>query len=437
MLFKKIGARNYFVAMIILLGITVALVVTTFILTALIPGSMGEIPYEYETRSACDFEPWAFEIEDLQVYFPEGGVIVNIKQTDRYRSDLLLGDGSYTHEGEEIDAAQVGGLFMVTENSVFEELRGGNIFRPLEDGPLINRVARIGDNQKGLPVIWKDTIPVTFHAREGLVYYYFVSPGGEAHLPPAANYSQKTLAGAFMTHILFIAIMGMVLTMLSPDHRYSRYWIHLRKTRPRLFSLALIPILVAIITAGRILPVHMDLPVLYAAAGYALVIFILFLSAKRGKIDYLDLGLRPDRIRNGYLLAIVGAVLIVLTVRGFPAGVDLDYPAAVLQLPVLFFTLALPAELVWRGYIQAFLSRRAGIIWGLTGMAFLVGLSHFIYLAATEPWLVAYPYTYLEAAVLVPGTAVILGYLYLRTENIMACAVMHSLIIWLPGVLLY
>jgi membrane protease YdiL (CAAX protease family) len=51
--------------------------------------------------------------------------------------------------------------------------------------------------------------------------------------------------------------------------------------------------------------------------------------------------------------------------------------------------------------------------------------------------MLTYPYTYLEALILAPGLAAILGYLYLRTENILACALLHSLIIWLPTIIIY
>ncbi len=437
MLLKKIGARNYFVAMFILLGITIALVVFAFITTALVPGSFGRIPYEYKTESACVFEPWSFEVKNLEVSFPRGGIILTVNQTDHYRSDLLLGEGTYRHNGKLVEPEVAGGLFMVTEHSIFEEIRGDNIFMPLEDEPLLNQVTEIAENQKGLPAIWKDTIPMAFHAEEGLVYYYFVSPEGEPSLPPVANYSMLTLFGAFLVYAIFIAISGMVLTILSPDHRYSSYWIHLGKTPPGFLSLILIPFVAALLVINNIIINLENLSDFYSVIGYALVLLILILLAKRGNIDYLDLGLRRDRIQNGYLLAIIAAVLIIFAFRGLPAGIAFNGSNAFLQLPLLFIMLALPREMIWRGYIQTFFSRRFGVTKGLVAMVLLSAIAHYIYMLATDPWMATYPYTYLEVTVLVPGTAAILGYLYLRTENILACALMHSLLLWLPGILLY
>jgi len=437
LLLKRIGAKNYFVALFVLLGITILLVVSAFIITAFFPGSTGRIPYTYKVESASEFEPWAFQIKNLEVNFPMGGIILNLNQTDRYRSDLLLGEVAFDYNGEPVDPQLTGGLFMVTEHGFFEEVRGNNIFMPVEDETLLAHVTAIAEGQKGLPAIWKDTIPMIFHAREDLVYYYLVSPEGEPHLPPAANYSMQTLFGAFLFYIIFFLIIGMVLTILSPDHQYSRYWFHLGKTIPGLFSLVLIPVAAAIMTVSSIAISLVDLSEFYATIGYALALMMLILSAKKGKIDYLDLGLRRDKIKNGYLLALTAAALIIFVIRGLPAGADLSRFQILIQLPLLFLILALPREMIWRGYIQAFLSRRLGVTNGLAAMVLLTAITHFIILVITDPWMVSYPYTYLETAVLVPGTAAILGYLYLRTENILACALLHSLLLWLPGVLHY
>ncbi len=437
MLLKKIGAKNYFIAMFILLAITILLVISAFIMTAFLPESTGRPPYEYETISMCEFEPWAFENKGLEVNFPQGGIILNIKQDSRYRSDLLLGEGIYSHNGKTIDSETAGGIFLVTDYSYFEEIRGSNIFMPVEDETLQRQLTGIVDKQKGIPTIWKNTIPLAFHNQGDLAYYYFVTPDGEPALPPTTIYRTSDLLGSFLIYIIFIIIIFLVITMLSPDHRYSRYWLHLGNTAPGLFSLVIIPLIAALLAANKIVVAVYMLSELYLTFGYILILIILIFSANKGKIDYLDLGMRREKFINGYLLAIVSAVLIASAVRGFPSGFNVENVNTLLQLPVLFLLLALPRELIWRGYIQAFLSRWVGVNKGLLVMALFAAASHFGYLMYTEPWLAGYAYTYLEVFVLVPGTAALLGYLYLRTENIFACALLHSLILWLPGILTY
>ncbi len=437
MLLKKIGAKNYFIALLILLGASIVIIALAFLLTAFIPDAPGRIPYSYNIESSCQFEPWEFEINSLSVSFPEGGIIVNINRTNNYRSDLLLGKAYFYLDGKEIDPEETGGLFTILEYNYFDQLRGDNIFIPIEDQQLLAYIEDVVEKQEGIPDIWSDVIPMNFHRNEGLAYFYFISPDGEPILPPEGNYSFTTLAGSFLLYILFIIIMFLALTIFSPDHRYSRYWMHLGKTAPGIFSLVLAVISTGIIAAANIVVSTLDLSAYYLAVGYGAAIMILIIAYRSGKIDYLDFGLRRDRLKNGYLLALIASILFIGTARGIPSGYFIDGYSSIIALALTFILIALPAELLWRGYIQAVLSRQFGVTKGLLLMSFLVALVHYTGIMTTEPWMAAYPYTYLEVLVLVPGTAAILGYLYLRTENILSCALMHTLIIWLPSIILY
>jgi len=166
-------------------------------------------------------------------------------------------------------------------------------------------------------------------------------------------------------------------------------------------------------------------------------LFILVVLSRKGVIDYLDLGLRQERIRYGYLIAFLTAILIIGTVNGLPKGICFDDSQLLLNLPVIYLLICLPRELFWRGFILPVFCRQWGINKGLLFMAILTGLTRLAVIAAIEPNMLLYPYIYLEIAVLVPGLAAILGYLYLRTENILASTFMYSLILWLPDVILY
>ncbi|MGM0688512.1 MAG: CPBP family intramembrane glutamic endopeptidase [Bacillota bacterium] len=436
MLLKKMGVTNYFIAMLVLLGITLLLVISIFILTAYIPESLGRNPYNYEINSACEFEPWSFEADGLEAAFPQGGIIVNVNRTDRSRSDLLLGQGTFRYNGQQLVAEQPGGLFMVTDHQLFEQIRGDIFFIPLEDTTLTSQLSSIVDKQIGFPVIWEDTFPMIFHSQEGLIYQYFITPEGDPILPPGNYNTYTALLGSFLVYTLFIIILLMVLTILSPDHRYSNYWIHLGKTKPGFFSLALVPIITGLLAANKIAPEIFGWPEYYTVFGLLLIIVVLILLAKQGIIDYLDFGLRRDKFHRGYLLAVVAAALVVGASRGLPEGLNIDGANTFLMLPLLFILFGLPSEMIWRGYIQTFLSRWLGVTKGLLSMALLAAVVHYVYLGVTVPWMLDYSYTYLEVAIIVPGLAIILGYLYLRTENILACAFLHSLILWLPGIII-
>jgi membrane protease YdiL (CAAX protease family) len=437
LLLKKFGIKNYFIALILLLGLTMMLVIAAFVVSALIPDALGNRPSSMQFKSASAFEPWSFEIDELNIDFPGGGIIVPVNDADRKTSFILIGPGEHQIKGQPLDNDQLSGVYMAFEYQLFDELRGNNIFTPLEDAETLRYAESIFNKQIGIPVIWKDTIPLSFYAREDVVFYYFMAEDGEPILPPQTNTSALSVAGAFVLYGLFIAMAMMVITIFSLDHRYSRYWHLLRKTPPNRFSLIMIPLIALMIFSSELIISLFEWPVFYTAGGYIVALFILILFAKYGKIDYLDMGLRRDRISYGYHIAVITALLIIGAVGGFPSGLQFDGIKSLLYLPAIYVIIGLTREMLWRGYIQTMLSRQLGPTKGFVLMVLMAALVHLAIMAVTEGWMLAYPYAYLEALVLVPGMAAILGYLYLRTENILACALLHTLILWLPGIILY
>jgi len=437
MLLKKIIGRNYFVGLFILLGIATVLVVSAFVLTTFFPEALGHKPHNYEIETVCEFEPWAFETNDLKAEFPDGGIIAVVGITEQKRSIMLLGEGTYEQDREQLESASKSGIFMMIECSLFEEIRGDNIFTPVEGGDTLEYVSSVFEQQKGIPAVWEDTIPISFQPREGKVYYYFISEDGEPILPPETKVSSLALLSSFSIYALFIAVMFMAVTILTLDHHHTNYWLNLIKTPPTTFSLILVPLLAGMALLGELTPNITGWPDYYATLPYAAALLVLIASFRYGKLYYLDLGLRRERIYRGYFLAVIIAGLIIMSVRGLPEDLSFNGASALVHFPVIFLLIALPRELIWRGYIQTVLSRRFGLSLGVLLTVLLAAAAHFIFLMNTSPWMVGYPYTYVEAALLVPGTAAILGYFYLRTENILACALLHSLIVFLPGYLYY
>lgn len=437
MLLKNIAGKNYFIALLILLGITIILVISTFIITAFYPEALGKNPYTYEISNVCHFEPWAFESDDLEVYFPDGGIIVTIKETEYKRGVLLLGEEKvYQNQGQQ-DNNSLGGLFMVIDDNLFETIRGDNIFVPVEEQETLEEVYDIVEKQEGIPSIWEEQIPLSFHEQEGLVYYYFITEDGEPLMPPSTNTSLSTLVASFSIYIILFLILLLLITIFSPEHRYSRYWIHLGSTDPGIYNLSLVLVLAGMYYISETVPILYGLEGSYSTLGYLAALFMLVLFSRLKVIDYLDLGLRRETISSGYPTGIFISLVMLISIRGIPAGFDLGGEFSLLHLPLTFLLIGLPHEMIWRGYIQNILTRKFGPNLGFIGMITLAALVHFAIISSTQQWMLAYPYTYLELAVLVPGTAAILGYLYLRTENILSCALLHSLLIFLPGIILF
>jgi hypothetical protein len=419
---KKIAGRNYFVALMILLVAISILIIMLFVVNSILPNALGNEPYQYEISSISYFEPWSFEAADLEASFPRGGIVLHINETDRYKTVILMGEGSFVKSGRTFSNEETSGLLMMIEHDLFDQIRGSNIFMPIEDQSLLFLVSFVFNSSNGVPNIWKDRVPLAFHGRQGLAFYYLLDPEGKPILPPTTNLTRVELYGTFLIYLLFILIAIMTIMIFTLDHRYSRYWYHLAGTPPSRFALYSLIAIVPVLALSDIVPVLLEISSLFTFIGYGLILICLIIAEKYGKIDYLDLGLRRDRLRYGYGLALVTAAIIIFSAYGLPAGLTMGGMEPLLSLPVIFLLTALPREMVWRGYIQAVLTRRLGINQGFLVMVLMASAVRFIFLIATEPWMLTYPYTYLEALILSPGLAAILGYLYLRTENILACA---------------
>ena len=437
MLINKLAGKNYFVALLILLVVTTLLVISAFVLTAFFPNSLGSTESEFDLISAYYFEPWSIETEEFNITYPDGGTIVTVEETGNKRSFLLLGEGDYRYFGNMLPESSPGGIFIKVEDFYFEVIRGSIIFLPVDDPNELAQIEKVIEKQRDATVIWQDTIAISFTGEENPLNFYFISAAGEPLLPPYVNVSALSLFVTYVIYFLFAVIMFLIIAIFTFDHGYSRYWHHLVGIKPgvKVSLTAFLSIIFLVI--ATIYFTYYNLSPFYLSIAYFCILFILVVLSRKGVIDYLDLGLRQERIRYGYLIAFLTAILIIGTVNGLPKGICFDDSQLLLNLPVIYLLICLPRELFWRGFILPVFCRQWVINKGLLFMAILTGLTRLAVIAAIEPNMLLYPYIYLEIAVLVPGLAAILGYLYLRTENILASTFMYSLILWLPDVILY
>jgi len=156
LLLKKLSGINYFVALIILLGIVLVLGLISFILVASFPGALGTAPPRYEIKEVYDFEPWSFEINSLSVSFPEGGIIIPVFRDNKQEAALLIGPGEYTDPEHNLPAEKPLGLYLNIDFDIFSELRGDTIFIPTEDAVVKKAALDVYRRQPpGLPLHWQ------------------------------------------------------------------------------------------------------------------------------------------------------------------------------------------------------------------------------------------------------------------------------------------
>jgi len=436
LLLKKLSGINYFVALIILLGIVLVLGLISFILVASFPGALGTAPPRYEIKEVYDFEPWSFEINSLSVSFPEGGIIIPVFRDNKQEAALLIGPGEYTDPEHNLPAEKPLGLYLNIDFDIFSELRGDTIFIPTEDAVVKKAALDVYRRQPpGLPLHWQRGIPLVFHPEKGALYYYFIDAEGNALMPPVIVEPGNKLYGTLALYALLIVMALLIILIFSLDYHPSRYWKFIHCARPPWPVAAVAAGIAAFALLSELLPALTGLQETIAALGYAAAMIILIVLARLKIIDFLDFGLRPDTFRHGYLMVLAVAVLYLVMTRGIPGKPALNGVTTLIDFLRLFFLVALARELIWHGYIQTVLGRRLGITPGIIITAVLTGMVHYIVLTVTAPWMLAYPYTAVETFILVPGTALVLGLVYLRTENILSSTLLHTLILFLPRIM--
>ncbi len=131
--------------------------------------------------------------------------------------------------------------------------------------------------------------------------------------------------------------------------------------------------------------------------------------------------------RNGgpnYLVSLDAPLTAAAALGTFKIGqLELSCPEGGAVAPLLF-----PASrsIVW---LRNSGISRSSLRHGFFCSAASAGLFRVIVIALSSPLLLFYPHTFVELLILAPGSAVVLGYLYLRTENILSCTLLHGLLL--------
>lgn len=433
---RKNGGYNYLVALIILLLVIAALAAIAFLLAFYLPGTFAAPPFSYEIKELYNFEPCSFKLHDLELSCPEGGLILPLYRQEKQEAAIIFADGEYGTSGKTFPDPEPAGIFIVTNEKSFEEIRDCVLFVPSEDPATRIKMKQVYEDQAGLPVIWRKVIPLTFAPAADAAYYYFLSEEGKAISPPVLSEPPGKLNGSLALYGIFILIVLLMMTIFSLDHRPSRYWEALYQTRPGKTALGLTMVVTLLALSGELLPIVSGWPEHSLICGYLGAIALLIILAYYKIIHVWEFGISRDSLRQGYFLAIAAALMFMIITRGVPQQFSFKGMKSVAGLAVSILIIGLPRELVWRCYIQTTLGRQWGATAGLLLTAVLAGLVHFATVALGSPELLSYPYTLVELLILAPGSAIVLGYLYLRTENILGCALLHGLLLSLSSLII-
>lgn len=427
--FKRDRSQNYFVSLIALLLITAVFCAAAFLLAFYLPGTLASPPFDYEIKDVYNFEPCSFDIEELKIECPEGGLLLPLYRDEKQEAALIFASGEYRVSGEIFADPEPSGIFIISDGKAFEEMRDCIICLPSEDPKTIRRMVKLYERQPGLPLVWAKGIPLTFIPTAGDIYYYFLSDKGEPIRPPVLREPPGKIYGSLALYGAFIIIALLIITIFTLGRRPSRYWDTLYATPPDNTALGLTAAAALPALAGELLPGLTGWPEPSLVLGYLAAGGLLFAAVYNKYIYLWDFGITLKSLRRGYFPAVAAAFVFMIITRGIPQKFIPEGTGTVAGSLLLILIIALARELIWRGCIQTFMGRRWGAAAGLLLTALLSGLAHFAVVALASPELLLYPYTLVALLVLAPGSAIVLGYLYLRTENILGCVLLHGLLL--------
>lgn len=437
MLLKKRSSPNYFISLIGLLLAVALLTAASFLLAFYLPGTLASPPFNYELKESYSFEPCSFNIQELELLYPEGGLMLPLYRDEKQEAVLIFAPGEFMISGVELSEPNPSGIFIIAGEKSFEEMRRCIICLPCEEPDGNKQIQKLYKRQPGLPLVWAGFIPLAFVPTADDIYYYFLSEKGEPIWPPVLRESPAKLYGSLALYSLFMILALLIITIFSLGKRSSRYWCELYQTPPGNLALSLVPAAAFLALAGELLPHLTGWPEASLLGGYFAAAALLLALVYRRHLYFWDFGITFRSLRRGYFPALATAFLFMIITRGIPQKLSLEKPGTAVGAALLILLIALARELIWRGYIQTILGRRWGATAGLLLTVLLAGLVHFAVVALSTPELLAYPYTLVELLVLAPGSAAVLGYLYLRTENILSCALLHGLLLSISSLIIF
>lgn len=428
-----IRRQNYVILLLIILLLIIILSLMAFLMAANFPDVIASSPVSYEIKEIYSFEPWHLSLSGLEISFPSGGAIAPLFIQEEIRGAFFQGQGEFVIDTVSTSFSER--LLLFTPGEQLDFITHDIILVKISDKNLINDLKNVLTRLPHPPVLFQNFVPLSFDVPAGELYLYYFEEGLPSR-PMVINAKPLTGWLAVPLYMVLLSIMVLIIKMLSLEYKAPRFWQDLHSDRPsRNMLLAIIPGLFLVAAAEQFVQTK-TLPTYFTATGYVLAA-ALFLSLN-GRERILLLKLHKHTWKQGFPLAIIVAFLFILLPLQLPQKVlDLFSLNALVHFFLAFLLIGLTRELFWRGILQPALSRFAGPVPGIIMTGILTGIAHFFQMLLNNPVLLEYSYIYVELAVLVPGTAMIIGYIYYKTGNILSCALLHTLIFSLPPHLVY
>jgi len=388
-------------------------------------------------------EPFSFYLEGYEIFLPQGSMIVPLPLNDAFTGLAFLGEGAAVHRGKNISEKITGG-YLVVDTKTYLQLKGDTLFLPVEDRLLASKLAVTFQQLIQNPAIHSLGFERIFLPPAGSSHLYLENDGVPLVQPVIAGSYNFLLSRLILYFSLVIAIVLLVAQLLTLDLKPSYNLSNFLRTPPvvseKILSMA---VLIILFLAHRIWPV--------ARAGnpfrsetnpaffflYLGLLLIINLLIYKGKIPPQFAGLQWRQFpRDAGLALVISLIITVFSTLQIPSV--LFGSGNIKQLFwqfIYFFSWAAVFELVWRGFLQTTLERIWGRKTGLLISTLLFTGIFFISAYGNIPEQSRNILLLCELLFFVPGTALILGYIYQLTRSILGSTLTLTMLFFLPRLL--
>jgi|GEM_PF-4628440 len=416
--------------------------VTAFYLSANGGYAIGTSPLRPVIKDVYRSEPWTFRIADFSISLRGESYVSPVYLDERLIGIVVQSAGACLEEDGAARRLNLDDFFITLNSDIYTEIKGDTLFLPLQDSAPQSRILADARALIRLPELQGIIYPRIFLPPPGAVCLY--AGDGERILLSGYNVDFFN-ARLFLFFSIVALITLLIIYLLTMDLHPTGKLKRLHAAKPALAEKLAAGIFLAVLCGVAIwgkLPtfeaasINIGVIVLY----YAILFILLHLRQKR-TIANQYFGLNPhirEYLRDMIVVPVVLVIIFLFVTMKFPTGIDVTPGRAeiVLRQFALLFAYAFAAEFFWRGYLQTFLER----LWGEEAGLFLVTA-----LSALPLFLASYfahglpfsPETTLEVFFFYPLTVLPLAYLYQRSRNLLSVSLLHALLLFLPGFLIF
>ncbi len=414
--------------------------VTAFYIATENKDAIGAPPSRFVIKEIYQNEPWTFQVEHYSIWLSGESYVGPVYLEDQLMGIVVQSEEAYLEDMNTKRRRTLDNFFLTLNSETYLQIKGDTLFLPLENPALQRRITAAAQTLIQLPEVQGIAYPRIFLPPDETTSIYL--EGGEV-IPSTdgITFNNQPLIYFFGLVVLIVLLTIYLLTM---DLDRSNWLTRLYATKPMLReNLTAAFSLIVILTAamqGKIhnfeaATVHSDMIILYWA-----IICLLLILHKKQFISAQAFGLASgwrSYFRSIIIVPVILLIIILFSTLQFPSGINMFATAQQVALQfLLFFSYALGVEFFWRGFLQTYLERLWGKGLGLLLVTALFTLPLFLatYHSAGLP---LPPTEALEVFFFFPLTALLLGYLYQRSQNLLSVALLHALLLFLPGILVF